>query len=115
MLEKELSFEKKTIELKLRRGQSTERGLETAILVALIGGGAGVLTTLINALISLYGNRKQGIIKIRTHNGDELEFPIDTPRERINEFLEVHGELSVEKIKIFNRAGEAYNPKTQYK
>ena len=97
--EQELSLEPvPPINLRLRRAPSEERGIETAILVAIITGGFGLLVALINALAKIY--EKKGVIKIRTSKGDEIEFPADISEEKIEELLKLHRKLGVERISV---------------
>lgn len=59
------------------------RALETAVLVALISGGAAVIVAIIQALATLASKRKARTIKITGRNGGHVEVPLNASPEQI--------------------------------
>jgi hypothetical protein len=59
------------------------RAIETAVLVALIGGGATVIAAIIQAVAAIASKRKAKTIKITGSKGGHIEVPIDASPEQI--------------------------------
>jgi hypothetical protein len=71
-----------------------------ALIVTLVASGASIVTALINVLVTIYQKRAGCVIKVRTRQGDELEFPATTSPEQVEQIVEIHKNLSVDRIRI---------------
>jgi hypothetical protein len=77
-----------------------ERFLETAVLVAVITGGATVVAALIQAIAASASKREAKRIKITGRFGGDVEIPADADIETINAIAQRLGALQDPKIQI---------------
>lgn len=69
---------------------------DASIVVA----GIGVLSAVVTSLLAFISSRRSGHVVIVGTNGRRIEFPKDTPRDQISEYIAVAAELeNTENIK----------------
>ena len=92
-------------ELAIEEEPEGTRSLDPTVLVALIGGGATVLSTVItgvlSSLLAVYKNSKEKDsrqIVLKGKNGRELSIPADTPTEKIQEYMKLLKELEIDEL-----------------
>ena len=92
-------------ELAVEEEPEGTRSLDPTVLVALIGGGATILSTVItgvvNSLLAVYKNSEakgKRQIVLRGKNGRELSIPADTPTDKIQEYMKLLKELEIDEL-----------------
>lgn len=92
-------------ELAIEEEPEGTRSLDPTVLVALIGGGATLVSTVItgvvNSLLAVYKNSKEKEkrqIVLKGKNGRELSIPADTPPDKIQEYMKLLKELEIDEL-----------------
>lgn len=82
--------------------QIPERKLEgftiTPEAMTILVTGVNSLVVLINSILIFLAQRKTGIVRIVSASGQTLEFPKDTPPEKVEHYLEILDKLDVRQI-----------------
>ncbi len=92
-------------ELAVEEEPEGTRSLDPTVLVALVGGGATVLsavvTGVVNSILTIYKNkaeRSKRQIVLKGKNGRELSIPADTTAEKIQEYMKLLKELEIDEL-----------------
>ncbi len=81
--------------LRLKRSRAA---LDPPVVVAIVTGGLSMIGILITAIITAAG--RQGIIKIKTRSGEEIEFPANTSPQKVQDLLAIHHSLDASRIEL---------------
>jgi hypothetical protein len=74
------------------------RVLETAILVALISGGASTIAAIIQAAATLASKRSARNLRIEGRTGGQVNLPIDAPPDEVKRIANIVGAMQDPKI-----------------
>jgi hypothetical protein len=85
---------------RLKRSSAPYRGIDASVVVAIVSGAASLLGIVITAMLTVCG--RQGTIKMKSRNGDEIEFPASTSQEKVQEILRLQAELGVARITLIS-------------
>ena len=89
-----------SVTLKTRRQGAGLRGMDPAVLIALVGSGGAGLGALITGLLAIARESKAKRVTIHGRLGRQIEFPADTTPERLEELIEAAKQLDVDRLKI---------------
>src|SRR5687767_7843673 len=76
------------------------RGMDTTILIAIVGASGTALGTLISGLFQMISDKRAEKIVLRASNGITIEFPANLPPKKLDEMLNKLKELEDNKYQI---------------
>jgi len=87
------------------------KALDPSIVTAIIGTGMVAISLIVNTIITVWATKrkdKEATIKIKyfdkdTQSNIELEFPVGTPKEKIDEYIKQIKNNAVKRIIIFEK------------
>jgi hypothetical protein len=88
------------IELRITQNRPRLRGIEPTVLVALVSAGGTALGALITGLLQVARESHSSKIVVQGKDGKRLEFPADTPLDKIEEFKKLIKELDSPSITL---------------
>lgn len=95
-LESALEGELKSDIVKLRIERT--RSLEAAVLIAIVGAAGTALGALITGVLKVAAQKGTRSVVIHGRSGRKIEVPVDTPSERLEEFVRLAKDLDVDRI-----------------
>lgn len=96
------------VELRTVSGSDRLRLPDATIVVALVAATGSAMVALVTGILKLLEKRQlsKGRIVVTGSAGNAIEFPADTPKERIVELLEIAKELDAPKISVLGASAE---------
>lgn len=82
------------VQLRLER----TRSLEAAILIAMVGAAGTALGALITGVLKVAAEKGARIVVIHGRSGRKIEVPVDTPADRLEEFVRLAKDLDVDRV-----------------
>ena len=88
LLQHRVDLQKFQIELYEDDHTVTARGLDPAVLSAIVGGMSGALVALVKGLLDIARTKGVGFVELHTKDGQVLKFPANLPNREVDAHIE---------------------------